>query len=420
MTEMFIADFHIHSKYSIATSKDTTPEILDLWARRKGIGVVGTGDFTHPAWRRELADKLVPAADGLYTLKDSCRIEDTAAGFDFQPHFIISGEISTIYKKGGRVRKVHHLILLPGLEQAASIAQRLERIGNLHSNGRPILGLDSRELLAIVLDLCPEAVLIPAHIWTPYFSLYGAYSGFDDIEECFGDLTGQIHALETGLSSDPPMNWRLSALDRYTLVSNSDAHSPSKLGREANIFNTGLSYGHIRRALENKESGAFHGTIEFFPEQGKYHYDGHRKCKVCFKPAETIAAGGICPLCGGRITTGVLHRVDALADRDEGFIPAAKNHFESLVPLIDVIKASGGFATACKKVMHSYCELLRELGPELFILRRAPLQEIERVAGTRTAVGISRLRGGRLEIEPGYDGAYGKIMFMDIAKSHRQ
>ncbi len=413
MTEMFIADFHIHSKYSLATSKDTTPEILDLWARRKGIAVVGTGDFTHPAWRQELADKLLTAAEGLYTLKDSCRIEDPIAGSALRPHFIISGEISTIYKKGGRVRKVHHLILLPGLEQAASIARRLERIGNLHSNGRPILGLDSRELLAIVLDLCPEAVLIPAHIWTPYFSLHGAYSGFDDIEECFGDLTGHIHALETGLSSDPPMNWRLSALDRFTLVSNSDAHSPAKLGREANIFSTELSYGHIRRALENKESGGFHGTIEFFPEQGKYHYDGHRKCKVCFKPSETIEAGCICPLCGGRITTGVLHRVEALADRDEGFIPAAKKHFESLVPLIDVIKASTGFGTACKKVMDRYHELLRELGPELFILRRAPLKEIERIAGARTAVGISRLRSGQLKIEPGYDGAYGKINLVD-------
>lgn len=412
MAEMFIADFHIHSKYSIASSRDTAPEMLDLWARRKGIKVVGTGDFTHPAWREELAEKLAPAAEGLYTLRDNCRIEDPVAGPAFRPHFIISGEISTIYKKNGRVRKVHHLILLPGLEQAAAIARRLEQIGNLHSNGRPILGLDSRELLAIVLDICPESIFIPAHIWTPHFSLFGAYSGFDDIEECFGDLTGQIHALETGLSSDPPMNWRLSALDRYTLVSNSDAHSPGKLGREANIFSTELSYGHIRRALEKRDGGAFYGTIEFFPQQGKYHYDGHRKCKVCFKPAETKAAGGICPLCGGRITTGVLHRVEALADRGEGFAPAAKKHFESLVPLLDVIMASTGFATACKRVMQGYRELLCELGPELFILRRAPLQEIERIAGARTAEGIRRLRAGELDIEPGYDGAYGRIKFM--------
>lgn len=411
MAEMFIADFHIHSRYSIATSKETTPEMLDLWARRKGIKVVGTGDFTHPAWREELAEKLEPAAEGLYTLKRDRRIEDPVAGPALRPHFIVSGEISTIYKKNGRVRKVHHLILLPGLEPAAAIARRLERIGNLHSDGRPILGLDSRELLAIVLELCPGAVFIPAHIWTPHFSLYGAYSGFDDIEECFGDLTGQIHALETGLSSDPPMNWRLSALDRYTLVSNSDAHSPVKLGREANIFHTELSYGHIRCALEKKEADEFYGTIEFYPEQGKYHYDGHRKCKVCFKPAETRAAGGICPLCGGRITTGVLHRVEALADRSEGFVPAAKKHFESLVPLLDVLMAAGGFATACKKVMHGYRELLRELGPELFILRRAPLNDIEPVAGAAAAGSIGRLRRGELEIEPGYDGAYGKIKF---------
>ena len=409
MAKTFIADFHIHSKYSIATSKECCPETLDLWARRKGIAVVGSGDFTHPAWRQELAEKLVPAAEGLYTLRDDCCIEDPIAGFAFRPHFIISGEISTIYKKGGRVRKVHHLIMLPDLERAAALAQRLEKIGNLHSDGRPILGLDSRDLLEMVLDECPEAIFIPAHIWTPHFSLFGAYSGFDDIEECFEDLTDHVHALETGLSSDPPMNWRLSALDRFTLVSNSDAHSPAKLGREANIFNTELSYGHIRRALENRESGAFHGTIEFFPEQGKYHYDGHRSCKVCFKPAETVAAGGICPLCGGRITTGVLHRVEALADREEGFVPQASKHFESLVPLPEVIAASAGFAGIGKKVMNGYIELIRRLGPELFILREVPLEEIERVAGSNTAEGIRRLRSGRLDIEPGYDGEYGKV-----------
>lgn len=409
MTGTFIADFHLHSRYSIATSKETTPETLDLWARRKGIAVVGTGDFTHPAWREELSAKLEPAAEGLYTLKDACRVEESIAGPASRPHFIVSGEISTIYRKNGRVRKVHHLILLPGLEQAAAIAGRLEGIGNLHSDGRPILGLDSRELLAIVLDCCPEAILIPAHIWTPHFSLFGAYSGFDTIEECYGDLTGQIPALETGLSSDPPMNWRLSALNRYTLVSNSDAHSPAKLGREANIFRTALSYPHIHRALQNRDTGEFHGTIEFFPEQGKYHYDGHRKCRLCFKPAETRAAGGICPLCGGRITTGVLHRVEMLADREEGFAPPAAKHFERLIPLQEIITAATGFATACRTVMNMYHRLLCELGPELSILRRVPLHEIEAVAGSPTAASIRRLRKGQLEIQPGYDGVYGKI-----------
>ena len=401
---MFIADFHIHSKYSIATSRDCAPEMLDLWARRKGIGVIGTGDFTHKAWREELKDKLVPSGEGLYTLKDDFRQEDRIAGTDRKPRFIISGEISSIYKKNGKVRKIHNLILLPGLEHAEAIAHRLEAIGNLHSDGRPILGLDSRDLLEIVLDHCPEAIFIPAHIWTPHFSLYGAYSGFDEIEECYEDLTGNIYALETGLSSDPPMNWRLSALDNFTLVSNSDAHSPAKLGREANIFNTELSYTGILHALKNRGTNEFHGTIEFFPEEGKYHYDGHRACKVCWKPADTKAAGGICPVCGGRITVGVLHRVEELADRDEGFIPQAARPFESLVPLNEVIAASIGSAVNSKKVKGLYDELIRNLGAEFYILREASLSDIELVAGPYIAEGIRRLRSGRIERQPGFDG----------------
>lgn len=264
---MFIADFHIHSKYSRATSKDCVPEMLEFWARREGIDLIGTGDFTHPAWREELKEKLVPAEEGLYTLKDDFRQEAQVAGGNPQPRFMVTGEISSIYKKNGRVRKVHNLILLPGLEHAESLSRRLEAIGNLRSDGRPILGLDSRDLLEIVLDTCPEAILIPAHIWTPHFSLYGAYSGFDHIQECFEDLTGYIYALETGLSSDPPMNWRLSALDGFALVSNSDAHSPANLGREANLFDTGLSYPHILQALKNRTTREFYGTLEFFPRK---------------------------------------------------------------------------------------------------------------------------------------------------------
>ncbi len=410
---MFIADFHIHSKYSIATSKDCEPEMLDFWARRKGIGVIGTGDFTHKAWREELKEKLVPSGEGLYTLKDDFRKEDQIAGTDIKPQFIVSGEISSIYKKNGKVRKVHNLILLPSLEHAEAIAHRLEAIGNLHSNGRPILGLDSRDLLEIVLDNCPEAIFIPAHIWTPHFSLYGAYSGFDEIEECYEDLTGHIYALETGLSSDPPMNWRLSALDNFTLVSNSDAHSPAKLGREANIFNTGLSYSSILHALKNRSTKEFHGTIEFFPEEGKYHYDGHRACKVCWKPADTKAAGGICPVCGGRITVGVLHRVEELADRDEGFIPQAAKPFESLVPLNEVIAASIGYTVNSKKVKGRYDDLIRNLGAEFYILCEASLSDIELAAGPHIAEGIRRLRSGRIERQPGFDGQYGKITILD-------
>ena len=411
MDRTFIADFHIHSKYSIATSKQSVPEFLDLWARRKGIAVLGTGDFTHPAWRRELAEKLIPSKEGLYTLKDNYCIEDELAGPVFQPHFIVSGEISCIYKKNGRVRKVHHLIILPCLEQAAAIAHRLEQIGNIHSDGRPILGLHSKDLLEIVLELCPDSIFIPAHIWTPHFSLFGAHSGYDTIEDCFEDLTPHIFALETGLSSDPPMNRRISALDRFALVSNSDAHSPAKLGREANIFKTGLSYPHIRRALQDRAGGGLHGTIEYFPELGKYHYDGHRKCEVCLKPAETLAAEGRCPVCGARITVGVLHRVEALADREEGKVAA--DHFESFAPLLEVIARSAGFAGIGKKVMSIYTSLLRTLGSELFILRQAPLPEIERTAGPRIAENIRLLRTGQIEIEPGYDGVYGKVKFTD-------
>lgn len=415
---MFIADFHIHSKYSRATSRECVPEMLEIWARRKGINVIGTGDFTHPAWREELREKFVPSGEGLYALKNDFRQENQVAGGDFPPQFIVSGEISSIYKKNGRVRKVHNLILLPSLEHGELISHRLEAIGNLHSDGRPILGLDSRDLLEIVLDICPEAIFIPAHIWTPHFSLFGAYSGFDDIRECFEDLTGYIYALETGLSSDPPMNWRLSALDNFTLVSNSDAHSPGNLGREANIFHTGLSYPDILRALKNRNTKEFYGTIEFFPEEGKYHYDGHRSCKMCCKPAETKAAGGICPVCGGRITVGVLHRVEVLADRAEGFVPPGAKDFEHLVPLSQVIASSIGATVASGKVKDKYDHLIRNLGPEFFILREAPLKDIEMVAGPFIGEGIRRLRRGKVEIQPGFDGEYGKIKIMDKSEIH--
>lgn len=410
---MFIADLHIHSKYSRATSRDCVPEALDMWARRKGLDLIGTGDFTHPAWREELREKLVPAGDGLYALKDEYRREAHVAGDVCRPQFIVSGEISSIYKKNGKVRKVHNVVLLPGLEAAETISRRLEAVGNLHSDGRPILGLDSRDLLEIVLDSCPEALFIPAHIWTPHFSLHGAYSGFDTIEECFEDLTGHIYALETGLSSDPPMNWRLSALDRFAMISNSDAHSPANLAREANLFDTSLAYPALVQALKKPAAKDFYGTIEFFPEEGKYHYDGHRACKLCLTPAGTKAAGGVCPVCGGRITVGVLHRVEALADREEGFVPPAAKPFESLVPLPEVIAASLGFTTASVKVKAKYEGLLQALGPELFILRQVPLTDVERAAGPCVAEGIRRLRCGKVDIQPGYDGEYGRITILD-------
>ncbi|MEA4847969.1 MAG: UvrD-helicase domain-containing protein [Clostridiaceae bacterium] len=416
---MFIADLHIHSKYSRATSRECVPEMLELWARRKGLDLIGTGDFTHPAWREELKEKLVPSEEGLYTLKEDFRKPEDIAGGGSKPRFLMSGEISSIYKKNGKVRKIHNLILLPSLEAAEALSHRLEAIGNLHSDGRPILGLDSRDLLEIALEVEPEVIFIPAHIWTPHFSVFGAYSGFDDIRECFEDLTGHIHALETGLSSDPPMNWRLSALDTFTLVSNSDAHSPANLAREANIFDTDISYPHISRALENRNTKEFYGTIEFFPEEGKYHYDGHRNCKVCLKPSETIAASGVCPVCGGRITVGVLHRAEALADRSEGFVPAEAKPFESLIPLHEVIASSMGLSSTSVKVKEKYENLIHNLGPELFILREAPLEDIEHKAGPLLAEGIRRLRSGRVEIQPGYDGEYGKIKIIDKSEIER-
>ena len=414
---MYIADLHIHSHYSRATSKDCTPEYLDLWARRKGIDVVGSGDFTHPAWRRELGEKLEPAGNGLYVLKQEYRIQDGTAGDSMRPYFVITGEISSIYKKYDRVRKVHSLILLPGLEQAEVVSRRLEAIGNLHSDGRPILGLDCHDLLEILLELCPEAVYIPAHIWTPHFSLFGAFSGFQSVEECFGDLSGYIHAMETGLSSDPPMNWRVSALDCYQLISNSDAHSPSKLGREANIFDTDLSYESLRKAIQTGEGLA--GTIEFFPEEGKYHYDGHRKCGVCLAPAETVKYGGVCPVCGKKLTVGVSHRVEQLSDRPEGYQGQRAADFESLVPLPELIGASVGYSPASAKVAKAYREMLCKLGPEFPILRELPLEEIRGVSGGLIAEGIGRLRRGEVSWSPGFDGEYGSLRLFTPSEIQR-
>ena len=405
---MILADLHIHSKYSRATSKTCVPEHLDLWARKKGIGLLGTGDFTHPAWREELREKLVPAEDGLYVLREPERIQDRTAGGEM-PRFVISGEISSIYKKNGKVRKVHNVILLPGLEEAEALAKKLEVVGNIHSDGRPILGLDCRDLLEMTLETCPEAVFIPAHIWTPHFSLFGAFSGFDTIEECFEDLTPHIHALETGLSSDPAMNWQLSALDGYTLVSNSDAHSPQKLGREINLLDIPLCYDALSRALQEGESAGFRGTIEFFPEEGKYHMDGHRKCNLCLTPMETETYQGKCPVCGRKITIGVSHRIEQLADRAEGFVKEGANGFESLVPLPEVISACVGVSSRSKKVQKEYEQMLRMIGPEFEILRTVPLEEIRQKSGFLIAEGIERLRNGEVERIPGFDGEYGTI-----------
>ncbi len=404
---MYIADLHIHSKFSRATSKEGIPEYLDLWARRKGIGLLGTGDFTHPGWREMLRERLEPAEEGLYTIKQDFRIQEPPGENAPAPRFVVSGEISSIYKKNGKVRKIHNVILLPGMEEAEAVSKKLEAIGNLHSDGRPILGLDSRDLFEIVLTCCPSAILIPAHIWTPHFSLFGAFSGFDTIEECYEDMTPYIHALETGLSSDPPMNWRLSALDSYTLVSNSDAHSPQKLGREANLMDGELSFSGLKQAIETGKG--FEGTIEFFPEEGKYHFDGHRNCHQCLSPSQARETGGVCPICGKKLTTGVLHRVEELANRPEGAKHANAKPFESLVPLGEVVGASLGVSAGSKKASTRFFSLLNELGPEFHILRESSLSDIEQVAGPCVAEGVRRVREGKVKWIPGYDGEYGKL-----------
>ena len=402
-----IADLHIHSRFSMATSKEGTPENLDFWARKKGISLIGTGDFTHPVWREELKERLVSEGNGLYRLRDEYVKEESRKFPGEGTRFVVSGEISSIYKKNGKTRKVHNVILLPSLEAADAMAQRLEKIGNIHSDGRPILGLDSHDLLEMMLDVCPEGILVPAHIWTPHFSVLGAKSGFDSVEECFEELAPYIHALETGLSSDPAMNWRISKLDRYQLVSNSDAHSPSKLGREANLLDIDCSYEGLYRAIQTGEG--LEGTVEFFPEEGKYHFDGHRKCGVSLSPVEAERLGGICPVCGKKLTMGVDHRVEQLADRAEGFVKKDGKKYESLVPLPEVISACMGYSTASKKVQGCFEQMLQTLGTEFDILRNVPAEDIKTCAGERLAEGIENVRTGKVKRIPGYDGEYGKI-----------
>ena len=406
-----IADLHIHSRFSMATSKEGTPENLDFWARKKGISLIGTGDFTHPVWREELKERLVTEGNGLYRLRDEYVKEESRKFPGKGIHFVVSGEISSIYKKNGKTRKVHNVILLPSLEAADTMAQRLEKIGNIHSDGRPILGLDSHDLLEMMLDVCPDGILIPAHIWTPHFSVLGAKSGFDSVEECFEELTPYVHALETGLSSDPAMNWRISKLDRYQLVSNSDAHSPSKLGREANLLDIECSYEGLYQAIQTGKG--LEGTVEFFPEEGKYHFDGHRKCGVSLSPVEAERLGGICPVCGKKLTMGVDHRVEQLADREEGFVKKDGKKYESLVPLPEVVAACMGYSTASKKVQGCFEQMMQTLGTEFDILRNVPAEDIKSCAGERIAEGIENVRTGNVKRIPGYDGEYGKIQLFD-------
>ena len=413
----FVADLHIHSKYSRACSRDLDLDNLAWWARRKGITLLGTGDFTHPAWFGHLKDALVPGEPGLYQLKPDRaeavrqRLPKSLASVEQPVRFQLSVEISTIYKRDDRTRKVHHLIYLPDFDAVERFNTALGRIGNLGSDGRPILGLDSRDLLEITLEASPDGYLVPAHIWTPWFSALGSKSGFDAIVDCYADLAGHIFAVETGLSSDPEMNWRVSSLDAYRLVSNSDAHSPQALAREATIFTTDLDYFAVKNAMRTGDGLA--GTLEFFPEEGKYHADGHRACNVNWLPAQTREAQGRCPECGKPLTVGVLHRVEELADRPQGFEPAGAPDVTHLLQLHEVLGEVNRVGAKSKTVESQLRTLVSELGPELAILRDVPIDHIAKTGGELLGEAIGRLRRRDVKRIPGYDGEYGVIRIFE-------
>ncbi len=407
----FIADLHIHSRYSRATSPDMTPENLWKWAQLKGITVLGTGDFTHPKWLSELKDKLDDTDTNLFKLKKTHKKNDIPESCISEPYFMLSAEISCIYSKNNKVRKIHSIILAPDFNIAAKINLKLSKIGNLSADGRPILGLDAKVLLKITLDISDKIMVIPAHAWTPHFSVFGSSSGFDSLEECFEELTPYIYAIETGLSSDPGMNWRLSKLDNITLTSHSDAHSPQKIGREANILDTDISYDSIINSIRKKKG--FLGTIEFFPEEGKYHYDGHRLCKISLTPSETIKNNYLCPFCGKKVTVGVMHRVEKLADREDGYKPKNSPSFYSIIPLPEIISETLKVGVNSKAVEKEYFGMLEKLGNEFKILMDCKTEEIADAGFAQIAEAISRMRNGKVYIKPGYDGEYGKIKIFE-------
>lgn len=403
------ADLHIHSHYSRATSKDLNLESLYQWAQVKGINIVGTGDFTHPLWFKELKEKLEPDCNGFFRLKNPPQLPALPGMkvHDIDVRFCLTTEISSIYKYGDKVRKNHNLVYAPDFETVARINAKLSAIGNLEADGRPILGLPSRDLLEIVLESSPQAYLIPAHVWTPWFSTLGSRGGYDSIDECFRDLSGHIFALETGLSSDPAMNWKWSALDRFTLISNSDAHSPQKLGREVNIFDTELSYEGLFNALKTRKG--FAGTYEFFPEEGKYHHDGHRNCGVSLEPHESINHKNICPRCGQPLTIGVLHRLEKLIDRDTPQQPEGAANFDYIIPLPEILSEIKGAGTASKSVTQAFHQAISTFGNEFSLLKDVPIEDIQRQSGPVLAEAIRRMRTHEVNPIAGYDGLYGVI-----------
>ena len=412
----FIADFHIHSHFSRATSKELVPENLNYWARLKGITVVGTGDFTHPGWTKELKEKLQPAEEGLFKLKDQYKNKNLEIPFlpNRPVRFMLTAEISNIYKKNGKVRKVHNVIFAPDFEAVEEIQQKLTGIGaNITSDGRPILGLDSRDLLEMMLECSEHIFFVPAHIWTPWFSILGSKSGFDSVEECYNDLVDYIYAVETGLSTDPPMNWMCSFLDKYTLISNSDAHSPERLGRNANCFNTELSYEAMIHALKTGDPDHFGGTIDLFPQEGKYHYDGHRKCGICWDPVQTLKHNNICPVCNKLVTVGVMNRVVQLSDREDLSERPNRAPFYSIIPLKEILAEMEDVGPGSKKVANEYMSHLKGGYTELDFLLNVPAEEIERIGTPQLAEAVRRMRNREVDVKEGFDGEYGVITVFD-------
>lgn len=392
---MFICDFHVHSKYSRATSKDMNIEHLARWAKVKGIDLLGTGDFTHPQWFNELKERLEPVEYGIFKHGDIL--------------FILTAEVSNIYFKAGRSRKIHNIIFAPSFEVASEINKALVEYGDLYSDGRPMLRLESDKLVKKILAISKDCIIIPGHIWTPHFSLFGANSGFDAIEECFEDQTENIYALETGLSSDPLMNWRWTKLDKFTLVSNSDSHSPKKIGREANVFSSKLGYKDLLDVLKAKDKSKFLYTVEFFPQEGKYHWDGHRKCNIRLSPAEAKKVNNTCPTCGRRLTIGVMHRVENLSDREENFILESAPGYKHLVPFAEIIANSLGVGVDTAGVENEYNKLINIFGSEFNVLLNVPPEELKKRCSPKIASGVLKVREENVEILPGYDGVYGEV-----------
>ena len=412
----YIADFHLHSSFSRATSSKITLESMNHWAKVKGINILSVADFTHPVWYKTLKKKLEETAPGLYQLKNFSTATSKSTE-KTKPYFILTTELSCIYSQKDKTRRLHLLVFAPNLLAVEKINQKLGQRFNLSSDGRPILGISAKELLKIILDISPDCFVVPCHAWTPWYAVFGSKSGFDSIEECFEEQSKNIFALETGLSSDVLMNRLLSSLDKYTLISNSDAHSEKNFGREANVFNlTELSYKNIINTIKTKRG--FDYTIEFYPEEGKYHWDGHRDCNVFLPPEEAEKTKNICPKCGKPLTIGVLHRVKELADRKEPFLPPSGPGFKNLIPLAEIISQVLKVGKQSKKVENVYFDLIKKGGSEFNILLDLTKKELEKI-DKKISEAIILVREGEVIKNPGYDGVYGEIKIKFLEEDNK-